>query len=169
MKNRGFSIIELVVTTGIIAIITAMVFAGYRQMGTGPLLDDEVDTVISGIEDARSTALSATQVLDEDDQQVEYFTITIEEPGYILFANTDKETSYLYERNIRVVEGDGRAIGFKPPEPEVIFLDRDLETEILEDEDHIEFEFNYGDDRGEDNVVVRVNRAGLVKVVSDND
>ena len=176
MKNNGFSIIELIVTTGIIALVSSFVFAGYRQMGTTTLLEDEVNTIISGIEDARATALSATAITDEVGDQVEYFTILIKEDRYILFndASEDQKEEYLFEKNVKGVnidqiegEESGRAIGFRPPEPEVVFLDGDLETEILDNQKYIEFKFNFGDDRGEEDITLRVNRAGLIQIIDE--
>lgn len=169
MKKKGFSIIELIVTTGIIALVSSLVFAGYRQMGTTTLLEDEVNTIISGIENARATALSATKVTDEAGEQVDNFTILIKEDRYILFndASEDQKEEYLFEKNVETVEGADQAIGFRPPEPEVVFLDQDLETEILDDEKYIEFKFNFGDDRGEEDVTLRVNRAGLIQIIDE--
>ena len=176
MNQKGFSLIELTVSTAIIAIVSVIVFTGYRSMGRVNFLEDEANAVLTGIEDARATALSAIEMRrEEDGEQVDYFTITLNEDHFILFEGTEEdEDVYEFEGGVEITEGAGRVIGFRPPEPEVLFLD-DFDEEVdddgndsYEDSKCLEFTINYAEDEEED-VIVRINRAGLVYITQDED
>ena len=167
MKAEGFSLIEVTASTAIIAIISVISFVGYRNMGRVNFLEDEANTLVAGAEDARSTALSAIEMRKEG-EQVEYFTVTFNEDHYVLFEDTeDSERRYFFEGGVEVVDGANRVVGFKPPEPEVVFLDSDLETEIFEDRKCIEFSLNYAQDPEDEDIIIRINRVGLIQL--DNE
>ena len=167
MNSKGFSLIELLVSITIMGIISGIVFTGYRQMGRSSFLEDEANTIISGIEEVRGTSISATEMTEGGDQ-VQYFTINFEDDSYILFKDTDQsERSYQLEGGVEIKEGAGQAVGFIPPEPKVIFLDSDLENEIYEDQKCMEITVNYAEEPEDEDLVIRINRVGLIQM--DNE
>ena len=163
MNQKGFSLIELTVSTAIIAVVSVIVFTGYRNMGRVNFLEDEANTVLASIEDARATALSAIE-MTKDGDQVEYFTITLNKDHFILFEGTEEhEVVYEFEGGVEIIEGDGRVVGFKPPEPKVVFLD---DNDDYKNDKYLDFTLNYAEDE-EENIIVRVNRTGLVYITQD--
>ena len=168
MNSKGFSLIELTISTAIIAIVSVVAFVGYRQMGRVNFLEDEANTVIAGAEDVRATALSAIE-MKKDGDQVEYFTITLNEDHFILFEDTDEhEEVYEFEGRIEIVEGAGRVVGFKPPEPEIFFLDNNLEPDSdYEDSKCLEFALNYAENPEDEDVIIRINRVGLIQLADE--
>ncbi len=163
MKLNGFSLIEVTISTAIIAIISAIVFTGYRQMGRVNFLEDQADLVASRAEDVRATALSAVE-MKKDGNQVEYFTITFNENSYTLFKGVDgHEREHYFEGDVQIVEGAGRSVGFIPPEPRVVFLDDQWE-ELSVDQKCIQFNINYGHDSEDQDLILMINRVGLIKV-----
>lgn len=159
MNSKGFSIIELIVTMAIIGIISTIVFANYHSMGRQTFLENQADTIVSYIEEARSTALSITEVIDTGtEEQVDYFIINLENDRLILFEGTNKQKVYLFEQQVRIKQGAGYKIGFQPPEPEVKFWD-DSGDEIFNRE--IELIVNYEAEEKED-IIIKVNKAGLI-------
>ncbi len=163
MNSKGFSIAELIVTIGIIGIVSTVVFANYNQMGRQSYLTSQANQLVSDIEEARSTALSAIE-MTEGGSQVEHFTITLNENETVLFEGTDSaEKKNYFGRGVVAKEGAGYEIGFKPPEPTVTFWDSGG-NEI--DQNYIEVTLNYKFDEEED-VKVRINKAGLIWLVKD--
>ncbi len=151
---------ELLVSMGIIAIVSAVVFVGYRDAGERTFIQDQANMALSGIEEARSAALSATQ-MTKDGDRVSEFTIHFEEDHFILFKGTDKENRRNFEGAVAVEEGVGKGIGFIPPEPEIIFFDSG--GDLIEDEPHVDIVLR---STGEDSEIIKVrtNRVGLVQV-----
>lgn len=158
MKDKGFSIVELVIATGIMVVISVIVFVGYRYMGRQTFLEGQAGIMMNSIEKVRNTALSAVE-MKKGSEQVEYFTIHFYEDHYVLFEGTNEaEITNYFERDVKIVDGVGEGIGFKPPEPEIIFWDsagNEKET------DYLDITLNYGV-RPIENVVIRVNKAGLI-------
>jgi prepilin-type N-terminal cleavage/methylation domain-containing protein len=163
MNSKGFSIAELVVTMGIIGIVSSVVFANYKQMGRQSYLTNQANELVSDIEEARSTALSATE-MTEGGSQVEHFTITLNEDETVLFEGADnaEKRNYL-GRGVVIKQNSGYKIGFKPPQPTITFWDSGG-SEV--NQDYIEFVLNYNTDEEED-VKVRINKAGLVWLVKN--
>lgn len=161
MNNKGFSIIELLVTMGIVGIISVIVFANYRSMGRETILSNEADAVISYIEKARTSAVSATK-MEEGGDQVDYFTIDIEEDALVLYADTNNQrAARRLENRIKIKSAVGYRIGFKPPEPEVVFWDEN-NNEITDRYIDIEVGYPEGD---EEDITVRVNKVGLIRKI----
>ncbi len=164
MNSKGFSIVELIVSTSLIAIISVIAFVGYRQSGRGTLINDQADVLVGSLETVRGMSLSATEVLDEDDEQVDYFTVDFVEEGFYLLRDTDSERFQRFEENVIITDGNEKRVGFQPPYMSVQFWEWDEADDEWEklDRDSIEVELNltYGD---EDPVVVEINRVGLVQ------
>ncbi|MGM0438974.1 MAG: pilus assembly FimT family protein [Patescibacteria group bacterium] len=159
MNSKGFSIVELIVTMAIVGIISTIVFANYKQMGRQTFLDNQADAIVSYIEEARSTALSATKVTNQETgNQVDYFTVDVEEDRIILFKGTDKQKVYLLENQVEIKEGVGYKIGFQSPEPDVSFWNN---ADELIDHNRIEIVVNYKSEE-EDDIIIKINKAGLI-------
>lgn len=163
--NKGFSLVELIVSIGIVSIVTAITFAGYREMGRTTMLEDQASMAVSVAEDARRSALSAIEVLRDGDQ-VEFFTVTFNEDNLVLFEGTDSERVHELEGGVEVIDGYNRAVGFRPPDPEIVFLNSNLEPDF-EDERCIEFVINYAQDSQQEDIILRINRAGLIQLTDE--
>ncbi len=167
MKDKGFSIIELIVTTSVIAIISLIVFSGYRQSGQATLLDDQASAIVVDIEAVRGTALSAKSIKTDQGNQVDYYTLHFEENAVVLFKETEEERRRNLEGEVKIKEGAGKSVGFRPPQPEVIFFDS--EGEEMED-GNLEITVGFpGEGDNDQSLKVIINRAGLAKMVTEND
>lgn len=164
MNSKGFSIIELLVSTGIIAIVSAIVFIGYRDTGSRTFIEDQGNMLLTGIEEARSAALSAVEI-NKNGDRVSQFTIHFEEDSFILFKDTDRHSRRSFDGQVTIGEGSGKGIGFIPPEPYVIFIDEDG-NEIDTDKGSIDVVL-VPTDQNSESITVRTNRVGLVRIGRD--
>ncbi len=171
MKSKGFSIIELIVTMGIIAIVSVFVFPHYAVFSRNIFLEEEVNNLAKDIERVRGMSISAKDIdLEKEYSSIEgrRYGIEIKESGYDIFAETglileggDKGEeitpiqSVSFERNIVVFSPEEPVkITFSPPDPMILFNE--------ESKDSVEMKLGYGYEEPEMKIIV--NSVGLVKV-----
>jgi len=160
MNQKGFSIIELIISVSVIAIISTITIIGFRGAGRESVLKDQSRVLKTGIEQARGMSLAATMVEKEGEQVDKYF-IDIKEDGYVILKGSDREKRYTFQDNVIVTDGTDIRIAFEPPYLKVHFWREDNgRWEEIED-DQVEIEVNFSVDEI-DPVKVTVNRAGLV-------
>ncbi len=165
-KIAGFSIIELIVSIGVISIVSVIVFTGYRQIGRESLLESQANLIASKIELARGAAISASDIRDLSDVPVSVFSISFYEDEVILFEDTDSERKHKLEGEI-VISFNGSApngekIEFIPPDPNVDFIDNNG-NQI--EKDYFEVVIRYKEEVS--GITIRTNVVGLVELGMD--
>lgn len=137
MKSQGFTLIELVVVTSIIVLLTALTLPDYRIGSQQLALQRSVHKLAQDLRKAQEMAVS---VKEFDGQTPTGYGIYLDrdEPGkYILFADLDGDQKYSgvsekveeinLEKNIEIGELNPIAsdsslnISFLPPDPVTIF------------------------------------------------
>lgn len=158
MNRKGFSIIELLISTAVIAIISAFTFAGYRYSGRLAELENEAHKIIGEIEGVRGMSYSGLQIEDDDGDRVEEFTVHFYEDEYVLMENTEKERVVSLGGGV-YIPNDHKTVAFVPPEPETTFYDQNGNQ--VEDFVDIDLELRDTDDVK----TIRINRIGLIQIL----
>ncbi len=176
MSTKGFSIIELMVAIGIIAIVSVLVFPGYGIFNRNIFLEEEVNNIAKEIERVRGMSISAKEVDFEIDENLYDFVpgrrygIRFESDNYELFAETrivptgggDEEIRRVI---IRKKELEREVVVFSPEDPlEVTFSPPDPTVRFSEEEvDEVEIEIGYAYEN-DPKMIIIVNSVGLVSI-----
>ncbi|MCD6271009.1 prepilin-type N-terminal cleavage/methylation domain-containing protein [bacterium] len=95
MKNRGFTLVELLIAIAIITILASVSFVGYGQRQKEIALQKEANILVSKIEEVKEMAISARYF--HNDLPTGGFGVyfNISSPNsYIIFADCDGDRSY---------------------------------------------------------------------------
>ncbi len=183
MKLKGFSIIELIIAIGVIIIVSAVIFPGYRNYSESIFLDGEVNSFVRSIEGVRSMAVATKEVpIDKPKDFVAIkareYGVKINEDGYELFAITiiiveddfgdleDQDVKTViqrvnFTRDVVFFHEEEIEVRFSPPDPDVSFFKDG--TRVYDEK--LEILMGYG--RLDDpQAKITINRLGLIKTES---
>jgi prepilin-type N-terminal cleavage/methylation domain-containing protein len=165
-RSRGFTLVELLVVIGIIAVISAIVFANYRQGERQFSLQRSSYSLVQDIRSAQNMAMGARSVGGTVPEGYGvYFNSSLPDQ-YILFADngdglygagdTDIDTLYL-ETGITITNlstGGTLTVVFSPPDPRVSISGNEGITSAS-------ITINYD---GGPAKIVSVNKVGLIEI-----
>ena len=117
MRNRGFTLIELVVTMGIMAVITAVTLANHSKFGGQVMLRNLAYEMALVVREAQTYGVSVRKIADSNINDFEagygmHFDIT-DTTHYKMFTDTYKHVG---GSDIRAVNGDGDGLYTTPLE-----------------------------------------------------
>ena len=131
-NHRGFTLIELLINIGVISILLAVSFWGYKQRNEGIALERASQKLVMDVERAREMGMSSKEfngAIPKGGYGV-YFS-SASSKSYILFADlndnkvydpsSEKMEEVSLENNIYIknISPSSFCITFKPPSPEV--------------------------------------------------
>ena len=166
-NSKGFTLIELIVVMAIIAIMTGIVFANYRNSQQQLALQRAASKLAQDVRRAQEMAMASEAFegsIPEGGYGV-YFTI-IEPDHYILFADANGDREYdkdaipkneLVEDikiekgvSIKALSGESFHIIFVPPNPDIYIIPGPGMIELI---------------AGSKSRTIEINRAGLISII----
>lgn len=143
--SKGFTLVELVVVTGIIVLLTALILPNYRSGDKQLALQRSAHRITQTMRMAQEYAISAKEFNGAVPNSYGVYFDLNQPASYILFANLDSDFAYSssnemveeinLESKIRLVgldpvSGNSLTVVFVPPDPSVFFLPDALSSAI---------------------------------------
>jgi len=133
MNSKGFSIIELIVSMAIIAILSVIIIPSYREANQDLFVQEEARQLVRAIESVRAMAIASRNIGIGGISQGRDYRIRIGRNHYEIFVvlnqnNQTQETIIRRENFSRgvvarnIIEANENVISFSPPDPEIIFF-----------------------------------------------
>lgn len=171
---RAFTLIESLVVTAIILILSLIVFPSYRNTQQQLALQRSVDRLAQDIRRVQEMAMAATEVngvIPQGGYGIYLRKVPSPQTSYVLFADKNNNHKYdsgaaekieeiSFESGIKIsnLNGNHLNIIFVSPDPRVYFTDADGNELVLNE---AAIEISLAD--GTKVKTVNVNKAGLIK------
>jgi prepilin-type N-terminal cleavage/methylation domain-containing protein len=164
MRNKGFTLVELLVTISIVSVLSIVVFANYRTGQKQFSLQRSAHKLSQDIRGVQNMAMSAKEFQGTVPSGYGVYLTTAQPGQYILFADLDGDKNYDANEMVETLEfeegifinslspGNPLTVFFSPPDPTItIFPDASSAL--------ISLNFTGGSEK-----IIRINKAGLIGV-----